>query len=45
MNQRFDALGTGIKTIMADLQRLEADRREQLMRDQRVGTIDYELQS
>ena len=45
LNQRFDALGTGIKTIMADLQRLEADRREQLMRDQRVGTIDYELQS
>ena len=47
--QQFDAkfsdLGNGIRTIMGDLQRLEADRRDQVMRDQRVGQIDYDLQA
>ena len=43
MNQRFDKLGGNIAVIMSDLQRMEAERREQLLRDQRVGTVDYDL--
>jgi len=33
MNKRFDTLGTGITSILSDMQRMEADRREQIMRD------------
>jgi len=29
MNKRFDTMGTGIKTILSDLQRLEAERKDQ----------------
>lgn len=43
--QNFDKLGTGIQNILSDLQRMEADRREQFMRDQRTGQVDYDLQS
>lgn len=45
MNKKFDSLGNGITTILTDLQRLEAERREQVMRDQRTGTVDYDLQA
>ncbi len=43
MNRKFDHLGSGISTILTDLQRLEAERREQVMRDQRTGMVDYDL--
>ena len=43
MNTKFDTLGNGITAIMQDLQRLEAERKDQHMRDQRVGSIDYDL--
>jgi hypothetical protein len=45
MNKKFDNLGSGITAILTDLQRLEAERRDQVMRDQRTGMVDYDLQA
>lgn len=43
MKKQFDTLGSGIKNILSDLQRLEADKKDKHMRDQRVGSVDYDL--
>lgn len=45
MNKRFDSLGNGMNTILTNLQRLEAERKDNQMRDSRVGAIDYDLQA
>ena len=45
LNRRFEDLGSGVKTIMMDLQRIEAARREQMLRDERTGTVDYDMQA
>jgi len=34
-----------VSTILSNLQRLEAERRDHQMRDSRVGAIDYDLQA
>lgn len=45
MNTRFDRLGNETANILTYLQRLEAERRDQIMQDQRTGQIDYNLQN
>lgn len=45
MNSRFDRLGNETANILTYLQRIEAERRDQIMQDQRTGQIDYNLQN
>ena len=45
MNARFDKLGNETASILTYLQNIEAERRQQVMRDERTGQVDYDLQA